>query len=182
MPNGFNRRAASLAILSLALCACAPVIRADELPVEGRAVLERFLGAWNTEATIRRLHPTELQIRTRGRGKCITTLGGRYYEFRTETIPPGESELQVMTYDANHRVFRQWVFSSDGYHHEAVGAWDPATTTLRWKGTSGDGTFVIDDRFVAPDRLEWVLTRTNGAGEVTQTINGVLRKDTSPER
>jgi len=147
----------------------------NAVPEEPRAVLDRFLGTWTTEANIRRLLPTEREVNTRGRGECITTLGGRYYEFRTETIPPGDSELQVMTYDEEQKLYRQWVFSSDGYHHEATGTWNPATSTLRWTGKSGDNTFVIDDRFVGPGKLAWTLTRTNPKGQLVQTITGVLR-------
>lgn len=108
-------------------------------------------------------------------GSASRRLGGRYYEFRTETIPPGDSELQVMTYDEEQKLYRQWVFSSDGYHHEATGTWNPATSTLRWTGKSGDNTFVIDDRFVGPGKLAWTLTRTNPKGQLVQTITGVLR-------
>ncbi len=157
--------------------------RADDepLPEAPRAVLDRFLGTWTTEANIHRLLPTKHAVTTRGRGECITTLGGRYYEFRTDTPDignePGDSELQVMTYDAEQKLFRQWVFSSDGYQHEATGTWNPVTSTLRWTGTSGANTFVIDDRFDGSKTLTWTLTRTNPAGQTVQTITGVLRKE-----
>lgn len=157
--------------------------RADDesaLPDEPRTVLDRFLGKWDTEASIRRRLPTEHEVNTRGRGECVTTLGGRYYEFRTETpsigSEPGDSELQVMTYDEDEKVYRQWVFSSDGYHHEATGTWNPATSTLRWSGKSGENTFVIDDHFVGSGELAWTLTRTNPAGRTVQTITGALRR------
>jgi hypothetical protein len=161
--------------------------RADDeiaLQDEPRTVLDRFLGTWDTEASIRRLLPTQQEVTTRGRGECVATLGGRYYEFRTETPgvgkEPGESELQVMTYDADQHAYRQWVFSSDGYHHEATGTWNPATSTLRWTGKSGDNSFVIDDRFVGSDKLIWTLTRTNSKGQTVQTITGTLIKVAQP--
>jgi len=150
--------------------------RAEELPAEARDVLDRFVGKWDTETTIRRPGPPAEEKHTVGRGLCTVTLEGRYYEFRTSTIPPGDSELQVMTYDAEAKVFKQWVFASDGYTHAADGTWDPATNTLRWSGKSGANAFVIDDRFAAPDRLEWTLTRTDAAGQAVQTITGVLRR------
>ena len=150
--------------------------RADELPAEARDVLDRFVGKWDTETTMRRRGPPAEEKHTVGRGLCTVTLEGRYYEFRTSSVPPGESELQVMTYDAEAKVFKQWVFASDGYTHSADGTWDPATNTLRWSGKAGANTFVIDDRFAAPDRLEWTLTRTDAAGQAVQTITGVLRR------
>jgi len=140
------------------------------------AVLERFVGTWTTETHIRRVGPPERVIDTRGKATCQPTLGGRYFEFRSETIPPGDSDLQVMTYDDQAGVYLQWIFSSDGYRHEATGTWDAKTSTIRWTGKSGDASFVIDDHWVSPDRLEWTLTRKDAAGETLQTIEGVVTR------
>ena len=120
--------------------------------------------------------PPLREFDTRGKATCRTTLGGRYYEFRSESIPPGEADLQIMTYDADAKLFRQWVFSSDGYTHEADGTWDPATSTLRWTGKSADATFLILDRWTNPNRLEWTLERTAVDGNKLQTIQGTLER------
>ncbi len=148
----------------------------SDRPVEPLQVLERFVGEWETAATLRRPGPPPSEIVTRGTATCQRTLGGQWFEFRTETIPPGESDLQVMTYDADAGVYRQWVFSSDGYRHEATGQWNRATNTLRWTGRSGDGTFVIDDHWASPDRLEWTLRRTNPQGALVQTSDGTVKR------
>jgi hypothetical protein len=141
------------------------------------AVLDRFLGDWKTQAVIRSHGPSPRETRTRGQAVCRRTLEGRYVEFRTVTTdPPGEAELQIMTYDDAASVYRQWVFGSDGYRHEAVGRWDAATSTLRWEGTRDGALFVIDDRWVSPDRLEWSLTRTAADGRILQTIRGVVSR------
>lgn len=109
-------------------------------------------------------------------GRDLTvTLGGRYYEFRTESTT-GDRELQVMTYDAEAKLYRQWVFSSDGYSHAAQGTWDHDTSTLRWTGTADGTTFTIDDRFVEPGRLEWTLQRFNDDGQAVQGIRGTLTR------
>jgi hypothetical protein len=144
-------------------------------PPEALEVLARFEGQWETRTTIRHAdNPRD--INTRGKGSCRRTLEGRYFEFRTETVPPGESELQIMTFDAGKNVYRQWVFSSDGYRHEAVGTWNAATSTLRWRGASDGASFVIDDQFVSPDRLDWTLRRVDSAGRELQTIEGTLTR------
>jgi hypothetical protein len=166
--------------LTLAALLFAPMLnraaRGAELPAEARDVLDRFVGKWDTEATIRRPGPPPEEKHTVGRGLCTVTLEGRYYEFRTSTVPPADSELQVMTYDPETKLFKQWVFASDGYTHAADGTWDAATNTLRWTGKTGANSFVIDDKFVAPDRLEWMLTRTDAAGQTVQTISGALKR------
>ena len=79
-----------------------------------------------------------------------------------------------MTYDTNAGVYRQWVFSSDGYYHEAEGVWNPTTSLMRWTGKTGNSTFVINDQWISPDRLEWTLERTNEGGNRVQAIAGTL--------
>ena len=81
-----------------------------------------------------------------------------------------------MTYDVARGRYRQWLFDADGYRHEAEGQWDPATSTLRWRGQVDGATFAIDDRWVSPDRLEWTLTRTGPDGRRLQTIRGILMR------
>jgi hypothetical protein len=80
-----------------------------------------------------------------------------------------------MTYDPEAGRYRQWVFDSDGYWHEAVGRWDPGTSTLRWEGQV-DGATAIDDHWVSPDPLEWTLTRTAADGSLLRTIDGVISR------
>lgn len=140
------------------------------------AVLARFLGDWKTHTHIRRVGPPLREFDTAGRATCHQTLGGRYYEFRSESIPSGESDLQIMTYDEDAKLYRQWVFDSDGYTHEADGTWDAATSTLRWTGKSADSTFIILDRWKSPGRLEWTLERKDAAGKSLQTISGTLER------
>ncbi|MGD9721779.1 MAG: DUF1579 family protein [Pirellulales bacterium] len=154
-------------------CSAAP----DDWPAEATAVLQRFVGQWRTSTQIRRVLPHAREIDTRGKATCETMLQGRYYSFRSETVPPGDSELQIMTYDAPAAVYRQWVFTSDGYRHEAEGRWDAATSTLRWSGKTDNASFSIDDHWATPDRLEWTLRRTDRQGRLTQTISGTVERD-----
>jgi hypothetical protein len=65
---------------------------------------------------------------------------------------------------------------SDGYRHEALGRWDTATSTLTWHGHVDGIGFVIDDRWISRDRLEWTLTRTAADGRLLQTIQGVVSR------
>jgi hypothetical protein len=54
--------------------------------------------------------------------------------------------------------------------------WNPAASTLIWKGQADGTTFVIEDHWVSADRLEWTLRRTNAAGGVVQRIEGTLTR------
>ena len=51
---------------------------------------------------------------------------------------------------------------------------DAATSTLEWRGKSGDTEFVILDHSVSADRLEWTLRRTKADGTLVQTIAGTV--------
>jgi hypothetical protein len=177
-----GKQAAAL-ILSLML-AGAPTNAAEPTlsAADAQAVLDRFVGTWKTRASIKNANATATarEIFTQGMAECRRTLADNWWEFRTETVPPGEADLQVMTFDAPRGVFRQWVFSSDGYFHSAEGTWDAATSTLRWSGTTAKGRFVIDDHWPSADRLEWSLRRTDSQGRELQTIDGTVERSPRP--
>lgn len=145
-------------------------------PPEARAVLSRFVGEWDTQTTIRNEGPPLREFHTRSHAVCRTTLEGRYFEFRTSSIPPGQGDLQVMTYDVKTARYLQWVFDSDGYHHEAEGRWHTATSTLTWEGHADGSDFVIEDHWTARNRLEWTMNRTAADGRQLQRIKGVLTR------
>src|SRR3954454_20162627 len=96
--------------------------------VEAIEVLKKFSGDWRTQTSIRHTGRPPREFNTVGQAACRQTLDGRYFEFRAETIPPEQADLQIMTFDVEAGVYRQWVFSSDGYRHEAEGDWNPASS------------------------------------------------------
>lgn len=170
-----RRHTDGAALIVLALVLASPA-RLEPSEADGAAVLRRFLGVWRTEAVIRQPGPPARERRTTGRAAGRFIVHDQYLEFRTTSIePPGLAELQVMTYDPE-AGFRQWVSDSDGYRHEAVGRWDAATSTLRWEGKVDGTTFVIEDRWVSRDRLEWTLVRTAADGRIVQSIEGVVSR------
>lgn len=163
---------------AIGVCIAVAAVADDRttLPPEAGAVLGRFVGQWETEARIQGQGESDQAIELRGRGEGRWILGERFVEFRTESVPPGQVEIQIMTYDEAAAVYRQWVFDSDGYTHDSVGEWDPASATLFWRGENAAGPFVIDDRWVTPRRLEWRLRRRASDGELVEVIGGVLTK------
>lgn len=142
-------------------------------PVGADEVLDRFLGEWQTEVIIRR---GDKQFQASGLGQGSYTLEGSLLEFRGRSLPPGDSDLQLMLYDPPSKTYLQWLFDSSGYRHQAEGRWDPETQVLRWQGKLADGTFQIDDHFVGPGRLEWTLMHWDSEGKVVREIEGVLTR------
>ena len=163
-------------LLIVALAFLGPgTLQSEERPPD--VVLDRFVGRWTTEAVITNFGQRVREVRTRGHAIGRRGLDGGRVEFRTSSVdPPGMEEVQVMTYDAEAGLYRQWVSDSDGYRHEARGRWDPATSTLTWEGQAEGTVFVIADSWVSPHRLEWTLTRTSANGELRQTIRGVVSR------
>jgi hypothetical protein len=130
----------------------ASVLWADRAPAQpadwpqgAAAVLDRFLGTWETETWISGEGVGRRQVHLNGRAECRRALAGRYVEFRSHSVPAAYAELQIMTYDPARSRFLQWVFDSDGYRHSGEGESDEAQQRLRWRGTSGEDGFVIDD-------------------------------------
>jgi hypothetical protein len=140
-------------------------------------ILARFVGRWRPESTLHNYGPHSREIHTTGEAVAEPTLEGNYVEFRSCSITPaGESELQIMTKHRDSNLYRQWVFDSDGYRHEATGHWDAPTSTLRWQGEADGASFVIDDHWISNDRLEWSLSRTARDGHRLQTIDGIVTR------
>jgi hypothetical protein len=142
-------------------------------PAAASALFERFVGAWRTETLVRDATGTVI-ARTFGTAAGMPTLGGRWLEFRTASTPAGAADLQIMTWDADARVYRQWLFDADGYWHTAIGTFEPALATLTWRGEKDGVPFVIEDRWASPDRLTWTLRRTSPDGRVLETMSGTL--------
>jgi hypothetical protein len=142
-------------------------------PAAASALLERFVGAWRTETLVRDVSGAVI-AHTYGTAAGTPTLGGRWLEFRTASTPPGAADMQIMTWDADARAYRQWVFDADGYWHTAAGAFDATVGVLTWRGEKDGVPFVIEDRWISPDRLTWTLRRTAPDGRVLESIDGTL--------
>jgi len=138
------------------------------------AVLLRFEGRWRTHLIIKSVKMAPQVIEATGIGVGLVILGGQYVEYRakTDTVPgrPPDEDLQVNTWDAANKVYRHWVFDSEGNRFERTGTWDEAHHTLTWSANELGCTVVIHDRFVSRDRIEWDLVRRDPAGKIRMQI------------
>ena len=115
-----------------------------------RAVLDRFLGRWETAATIRRLGYCRPRFARKGRASASRRSKAAITSSAPPRIPASDSELQVMTYDAEAKVYRQWVFSSDGYRTRPRARGIRPPPRFAGPADPARNTFVIDDHFVGP--------------------------------
>jgi hypothetical protein len=169
-------RACLAATIAIFFAAAAAANDQTSLPSGASGVLGLFVGQWEFEVRILPQNPSDSAIEARGHGEGRWILDGRFVEFRTRSVPPGQLEIRIMTYDVETHDYRQWLFDARGYTHEAVGEWDPETKTLIWSGENTAGPFIINDRWVTPHRLEWRLRLFGPDGESVEPISGILTK------
>ena len=140
-------------------------------------VLTKFLGTWKTRTVSKPTATRSKEIRTSGVATCARMLGGHFIRFEGRSAPPGDEDLQIMTYDRETGIYHQWFFDSDGTHHHRTGTWNEKTRTLLWKGETNGVRFVIDDKFPDDDTLVYTIIGKDKTGRVVLYIEGkVIRK------
>ena len=88
----------------------------------------------------------------------------------------GSSSFKVttmMTYDQNAKVYRMWVFSSNGSVSTATGTWDAEHKTMTSVQRRGPTTVKTIADFSDEGTEKWMIITTNEAGEVVSTLKGV---------
>ncbi|PZN80513.1 MAG: hypothetical protein DM484_09820 [Candidatus Methylumidiphilus alinenensis] len=152
------------------------------------AVLRRFEGRWRTHVTIKSDKMASRVMEAAGIGVGLVTLGDRYVEYRakTDAVPghPLDEDLQISTWDVANKVYRHWLFDSEGNRFERTGTWNEARHTLTWRANERGCTVVIHDRFVSRDRIEWDLIRRDPAGKIRMHIDAWMTRlpHSSPRR
>ena len=152
------------------------------------AVLRRFEGRRRTHVTIKSENMASRVIEATGVGVGLVTLGGQYVEYRakTDAVPghPLDEDLQISTWDVANKVYRHWLFDSEGNRFERTGTWNEASHTLTWRANERGCTVVIHDRFVSSDRIEWDLARRDPNGKIRTHIDAWMTRlpHSSPRR
>jgi hypothetical protein len=143
-------------------------------------VLRRFVGRWRTHVVITRTTLAPRELKVDGTGVGVVTLGGQYVEYRavTDAVAGREpdEDLQINTWDAGAKVYRHWLFDSEGNRFERTGTLDSTRRVLTWTANELGGTVVIRDRFVDADRIEWDLVRRDRSGAITMRIDAWMTR------
>jgi hypothetical protein len=167
------------AAITLSLCLLATRAAAQDPPPkhESLKLLERFVGTWEDQITIRQ-SAWSPQERT-GTGSVVAkwTLDGRFVELRTSSKLDNAHALHLMGHDMNTDTLRQWFFHSHGFNHISIGTWDEKAKTLTWvsefgTGVKGTGT----DRFIDNDNREWHFVIKDGNGDTLFEMSGKSKR------
>jgi serine/threonine protein kinase/formylglycine-generating enzyme required for sulfatase activity len=132
------------------------------------AVLDRLVGEWRAEITVKPASAVELW-RTTAR----PLLGGRFVEMTGTNDAGVASDYAVVWYDPTAKLYRQWYFNSDGQAFPMTGAWDTASNTLSWETADKTKT----GRWIFKgDGWDFRRAITDGKGKVLSEATGESRR------
>ena len=135
-------------------------------------ILEKLVGTWETEATVKVAEWTPKEVKATGSIKCEWTLGGRFVQGKgIDSVTP---EVQThWTYDANKKAYRLWFFNSAGAVVEWAGDWKPESKSLVLKQSMDNG--IIDTftaRFADANTIEFTSEAKGKDGKIYFAFEG----------
>lgn len=147
--------------------------RTDELKA-----LDRFVGIWSTETTVRAAEWTPDARKMKGITRYEWIVGERFVQSRGRSSDGKFEESEILTYDPEAKQYQNWYFDSMGFTGDSVGQWDEKTQTMTWNGNLGDGgTLVNKVKFVNKDTQEWAILAKKKDGTLLLDMNGRLTRE-----
>jgi hypothetical protein len=140
--------------------------------------LDRLLGDWQAEATVKKSPTPDKATVQRVRFRAESVLAGRFVE-ATETDETGAaSDYSLVWFNDAAKHYRQWLFSSLGQSFEFTGAWDEAGKTMSWNSQDGamSGRWV----FKGEDLREYRRAVRGLDGSSIIEVDGVARRTAQP--
>ncbi|MFO0807642.1 MAG: protein kinase [Gemmataceae bacterium] len=147
--------------------------RPDEMKV-----LDRFVGDWHTELTLKTIAtPDRTQAQVQ-RTRAASILGGRFVEMIDADETTGVTDYSLVWYELAAKRYRTWFFSGAGHVSDLIGTWDEAAKTMTWhspdKRLEGRYVFESDDRRT----FQHLIKATDG--RVLSEANAVSRRVAPP--
>jgi hypothetical protein len=100
-------------------------------------VLDRLVGAWRNEATVRNGATPDQPKSETTRSKAESILGGRFIEQIDSDGRDKAGHYSLFWYDPSAKLYRYWFFHSAGYFFDGSGTWDEMTKSLTWNSAGG---------------------------------------------
>lgn len=151
----------------LAIAFTQPAFAEKQAPeTEGKEVLRRFLGTWDTNIT------------NKGNGETFRTTGKRKWSKQGGVVIFDELDLStnkeqhfLLTYDPAAKVYRG-SFLNHAVVGTYLGTWDEKTATMTWEGSDSFGLrHRGTERFIDKDNVEWSLAFTDSSGKVVLELD-----------
>ena len=163
-----------IGILTLALSHSSVLAQAPAKPAELK-VLERYIGKWKFEATARVAEWNPKETKYSGTSSNEWVLDGRFQHHKVK-FDDGTEGIDIMTYDADKKAYRNWSFRSTGFTSETAGEWDEKSKTMTMKEMVGEVTIVTSMRFVDNDNREMTVVARDAAGKLYIDTHGKLSR------
>jgi hypothetical protein len=143
-------------------------------------VLERFVGAWDSETVGKPAEWTPKGVKQTGTNKYEWVLDGRFMQ-NTEWNAEGSVALGWWTYDTRAKTYRGWFFLSDASIVEWKGRWDEERKGLRVEAIMDNAiVFTGANRFPDKDTYEWTCLAKDKAGKVYLDMKETHRRRNTP--
>jgi uncharacterized protein (TIGR03067 family) len=152
-----------------------PSLPTDPKRPDEMKVLDRLIGEWRSEFTVKDSAKSDKPRAETQRVKSESILGGRFVESHITNETKNTSDYALAWYDVNEKKYRQWFFNGAGDAFEMSGTWNEAAKTLTW--TSPDGRLEGRLTFKGDDRHEFVLIVKDGAGKTIFEASSVLGRE-----
>lgn len=170
--------------LCLSFVLLAIPVRAEETgPAKGVPELQplgAYVGTWATQSTLK--VGDQPAVAEKGKTTAEWIHDGRFVR-QTWALEqagglPALNGSTIMTYDAQKKTYRAWLFYSTGSVAEAEGTWDAKGRVFTWTAQNPDGnTTVTKANFSMEGTEKWTITTTNRAGKLVFVMQGTNQRE-----
>lgn len=153
-------------LIALGLCTILNIARpltADDGPKKSDElqVLDRYIGSWETEVTVKGTGDTFKTKETRKWSKA-----GNFVISEDKNLTTQKEAHFLMTYDPSAKKYRA-CYIDEATAVILLGTWNEETQTMKWENAEGSPSKSnITDRFLDKDHREWSMAVTGPDGEV----------------
>ena len=132
--------------------------------------LDHYAGSWDTEITSK--NPPF----TKGTVTAKWILDGRFLQQTAEGKdgPTVFKYMSLMTYDPTKKVYRSWIFLSDGFAAESEGSWNAKNQVMTSVGHKDENGFFSTTTadFSEAGVEKWRIVTSDGTGKVINEMSG----------
>lgn len=140
-------------------------------------VLALWVGTWKGKDVIKPTKSNPKELTWEVSLECKWMLGRQFVEEFGEVPANNHKHRYIVGYDATKKVYRDWLFMSDGTTMQSTGSWDAQTKTMTWKADIGDGSTVVGKtHFIDADAYEWTALGRDKSGKVFLDMHAERRR------
>lgn len=139
------------------------VAESAEMSSEMR-VLDRYLGAWESEVVIRPSQWIPKQKERRETKNVEWILDNRFQQLASRSDEHETREIH--RYDKHSKMYQKWTFDSDGGTGYWTGVWSARSATMTWTLDFGVIKGTMIDRFLDEDIYETTLIIKDSEGKL----------------